>query len=1226
MSLWKGWVVVLNDMEIIRIDDRDFFLFLDIFVHWSGDKITASAPFYGDDIDWAAHGVDPEKVELTFDRHRIAGRYIPHRLDSWEPCILFDFEHPDLAKYLHDHETIDFTVTAGSYSKQFSLGTKPARGHDIAMSVVVQNCNMWVPYFLDYYLDCLECDHVYLYDNCTADGEDLQRIIQPYAGRGQVTYIPWHYRWKNVSDRKQIGQIPQQAHSLNKFGQCNWIGFFDYDEFLRIPGQTLKQFLADYDPARTDGLSFGLRWFLYKGNEALNEIGNPLLNFFDAKRDELGRKRQKLIVSPRNVRFLRIHWLEDGKQDIPIDDTDIYFHHYYLNPERFEDGKTEADTTRDDYMLGFAEPLIRAANARKAAKAAGDGTSGEAGPQSKPSTAEDWITHVINAFDIAEAGNSDLTEDVLALPGMCGTRNRHFLNAICAFDDCRYLEIGSYKGASLCAAMHGNKASAVAIENWSQFDGTREEFMSTAARHLDTGTLHIIEKDCFKVDPAGIGLFDIYYYDGDHSADSHARAIRRFYECLNDRAVIIVDDWNWDDVRRGTQAAMAELDIPIIFKREIFLPEADVVDMPRHRGRDTWWNGIYVMIVDKQAAPLSKSTRPRTLVERAGNGAGSREPMDIIIFSKDRACQLDALLRSMERFVEYPHRTTVLYAASSDAYQSGYELVENWFRDVTWVQEEDFKADLMRLLGHARKNGARHVMFLVDDIIFTHRFDSEEMIGQLEEDDDILALSLRLGDNIRYCHPRGATTEPPEFIDNRRWAWRDAHPGYWDYPMSTDGNIYRLDDIVEAIADLDFQNPNSLESQMAGRPIDRPYMVCHATPYLVNLALNLVQNVFDNPHANISAEALNHCFLSGFVIDIEPFAGREYTACHIEPKVSLIPNSRPVSVEPSKAFVSAGVQISMDALKARETALSDEIVPVRSPSVRTHRDGDDLYVRQRKERTGLQLNESGRAIWSLCDGMNTIRSICDRLAQEFAYDADEIRCDVTKILTLLESQEMLSMRGAPNDAIEKRRIDLRQIPFYVINCKSDTAKRDSMARQLDELGLQYEIVEAMECEPGVVGTAISHLRILNRKDIKTPFGVLEDDCRFSDNFRHEFTVPANADAYYLGISRYGIKVPGRLSWGKIDRVQWSRYDVENLRVFNMLGRHAILYLSDEFRQAALTAKIGALTNFDYIYPGDVGAASTHLTHLVLTPLKPFCYQSGELGGNQKATESALTDP
>ena len=107
---------------------------------------------------------------------------------------------------------------------------------------------------------------------------------------------------------------------------------------------------------------------------------------------------------------------------------------------------------------------------------------------------------------------------------------------------------------------------------------------------------------------------------------------------------------------------------------------------------------------------------------------------------------------------------------------------------------------------------------------------------------------------------------------------------------------------------------------------------------------------------------------------------------------------------------------------------------------------------------------------------------------------------------------------------------------------------------------------------------------------------------------------------------YGIRVSGELSWSRFGNVKWVQYDGNNLRVFNMLGRHAILYLSEEFRQAALAANLQALMNYDYIFPGDVGTASTQFTHLVLTPIEPICFQATELGGHQDSTQMSLTKP
>jgi len=262
--------------------------------------------------------------------------------------------------------------------------------------------------------------------------------------------------------------------------------------------------------------------------------------------------------------------------------------------------------------------------------------------------------------------------------------------------------------------------------------------------------------------------------------------------------------------------------------------------------------------------------------------------LQVVIFSKDRACQLEALLRSMDRFVVHDHDRTVLFTASNGDYQRSYDELAHSQHRVDWVAEQHFKTDLMQILQAAQKRQARNVMFLVDDIVFIREFGGGELIRALDRDLDILAVSLRLGDNIDYCYMLDRVQEPPDFSAGRQWAWREASRGDWNYPMSVDGNIFRLEDIFWQIATTSFHNPNTLEAQLTGRPIDRPDMVCAESPFLVNMALNLVQDTFANRHGGISAEELNTRFLDGFAIDIEPITRGSYRSCHIEPELEFI--------------------------------------------------------------------------------------------------------------------------------------------------------------------------------------------------------------------------------------------------------------------------------------------------------------------------------------------------
>ena len=77
---------------------------------------------------------------------------------------------------------------------------------------------------------------------------------------------------------------------------------------------------------------------------------------------------------------------------------------------------------------------------------------------------------------------------------------------------------------------------------------------------------------------------------------------------------------------------------------------------------------------------------------------------------------------------------------------------------------------------------------------------------------------------------RDSDTTPPDFKDGYRWAWKTASRGYWHYPMSLDGHIFRKADFAKLIPKLNFSNPNTLEANLSGRPFPRPDMVCEPNP------------------------------------------------------------------------------------------------------------------------------------------------------------------------------------------------------------------------------------------------------------------------------------------------------------------------------------------------------------------------------------------------------------
>ena len=205
---------------------------------------------------------------------------------------------------------------------------------------------------------------------------------------------------------------------------------------------------------------------------------------------------------------------------------------------------------------------------------------------------------VETAFDNAENHKSNITDEVIEMEGMSGTQTRHFYNNLLNTDDARYLEIGTWKGSSVCSAMCGNTAKVLCIDNWSQYGGPKADFLHNFERAKGSNDASFLEADCFQVDVSRLPKFNIYMYDGEHSSDSHYKALLHYYDCLDDIFIFIVDDWNWQDVRDGTFNSIKKLNLSILYEREVRLTTDDL-HTPMDQAKKTWWNGIYVAVLQK---------------------------------------------------------------------------------------------------------------------------------------------------------------------------------------------------------------------------------------------------------------------------------------------------------------------------------------------------------------------------------------------------------------------------------------------------------------------------------------------------------------------------------------------------------------------------------------------------------------------------------------------------
>lgn len=204
------------------------------------------------------------------------------------------------------------------------------------------------------------------------------------------------------------------------------------------------------------------------------------------------------------------------------------------------------------------------------------------------------IEHVKQSIMQAEIHKSKITGAILDIHGMTSHKVKHFLNNICSLPEITYLEIGVWKGATFTAALYGNQHAikeAVAIDNWSEFDGPKEEFAKNCATFLKEVPFRFYAQDSFTIDRSTLfnQPIDVYFYDGHHSQEAQEKAFTYYDPLFAPVFIAIVDDWNCVEAQIGTRKAFEKLGYTILFER--ILPA-------RYNGdTDQWWNGLYVAVV-----------------------------------------------------------------------------------------------------------------------------------------------------------------------------------------------------------------------------------------------------------------------------------------------------------------------------------------------------------------------------------------------------------------------------------------------------------------------------------------------------------------------------------------------------------------------------------------------------------------------------------------------------
>jgi hypothetical protein len=266
--------------------------------------------------------------------------------------------------------------------------------------------------------------------------------------------------------------------------------------------------------------------------------------------------------------------------------------------------------------------------------------------------------------------------------------------------------------------------------------------------------------------------------------------------------------------------------------------------------------------------------------------------IDCFIFSKDRACQLDLLLRSISDNADNIHYgdISVLVKCSNGEYEAGYKLVKEKFANITYINETNFTQQIKAMVSGFKH---QHCLGLVDDDVFVNKFDPMR-IGLINEP-SIHAISLRMNPKVNYCQTQDRAMTPPQFVKQGIfyiWDWSKENPNDdWGYPSCINGHVYRTGQFKELMARLNFGNPNGLEGQInLNRRMDQPKMACYENSKLLNVPHNLTQSGWNriSNKQEYSLKSLNDRYLSGNIISTENLYGINQTAAHMAVDYKLV--------------------------------------------------------------------------------------------------------------------------------------------------------------------------------------------------------------------------------------------------------------------------------------------------------------------------------------------------
>jgi hypothetical protein len=221
----------------------------------------------------------------------------------------------------------------------------------------------------------------------------------------------------------------------------------------------------------------------------------------------------------------------------------------------------------------------------------------------------DYIKEISDAIDECEKqGRLIELEGVTGLSGdkIVGFLQRCARIAMKSKNAC-YLELGVFQGLTLTSvATAVPSMTCFGIDDFSQFDADGENRSKVERRLKEhtSGNGNLINAD---FEDALLSLrrhigdkeVALYFVDGPHDYRSQYLSLDFSREHLSNEAVIVVDDSNYEHVRRANRDWLrANPDFSLLYEAYTSCHPGNMSSVMERAARSGWWNGINVIVRD----------------------------------------------------------------------------------------------------------------------------------------------------------------------------------------------------------------------------------------------------------------------------------------------------------------------------------------------------------------------------------------------------------------------------------------------------------------------------------------------------------------------------------------------------------------------------------------------------------------------------------------------------